>query len=1432
MLAPPPALAAPPQRFSIDPISLMINECMVISSAMRKMSRWSQSGVAAILGAGDLFGEDDGLAQNLGLSALRGNGAAPQANPLHLSFLQLRAILSETSNVNHVESLTLLQPFLLTIELGATLGHVTTLALTAIAKFLDYGIILTRLKNVQNLLVQLALSLTHCRFEASDQNTDDTVLLKVLRLLESIVVGPLSRFLPNAVISEVIQTCLSLACNKRRSEVLRRAAEMAMVAMTLRIFQRLQELEPESASSEDVPTNFAELPADVIGSALVDTDDEADVLTSPAKKSRSSTLDFTPSRKASTADKLEDQFGIVCINEFFAILISMISPSNQYQHMESTRVFALSLITTAIEVSGEDFPKHPSLMGLVADPVSKDVLQIISSTDSPALLQAALRLFCTMAVVLNGHLKSQIELTFNLLFKSILPPATTTDTIKGNKTAVSTRIASSKELIVESISFLWTRSPQFFSQLFVEFDCDFERTDLATSTIQFLCKLALPESALVATDNVPPICLEGILSFISGISERAKTYSANSEVPQHPLIRDREQKNAFIRCTEIFNESPTKGLAALAEEKFISDLNNEKEVAAFLFQKTTRLNKKKLGEYLSKQSNTALLTEFMRLFDFTGLRVDEGLRLMLKAFRLPGEAQQIDRILDAFAVVYGESQEAEETQEEDPEKESVKPDKDSLLILSFSIILLNTDLHNPQIKRPMTLEAYRKNLRGLYNKKDFPEWYLTKIYNSIRDSEIIMPEEYHGTEKWFDDAWHNLISSQSKYAREHGNSISNFDLSTLRQFDKHLFVSIVDEVIETLLQVFKEASDDTFITKLMSSIDKCANICIIYDLKQPVEHLIESLSELTTLTDLRRLNITIDENIRPEIPITQIKIDKKEEIITVSEMAVHFGRDFKAQLATVVLFRLVKKPNCKVTRSWKNIMAIVLTLFENCLINPNLFAEFQRKLSLHPLNKVKPRFIIQRMKPLKDSGLLSTFSSFLKGYSDDPPEPTDQEVESTLSTIDCVRSVRIPEIFDYVAKAEKEELQIFLEIINERFPEYAEEKRRFFETQVMFLFETSVCLSLILDDAAVYKTLVAKLNDYLKSNHVTKKGYARLSTYLFILVRRCDVSYKEAVLESVNHMLQFDKDILVKHGGSLVLPLLSLVDHESTVNELITEEAYWDILKVFGSTSEQSEGILSFMESIVKNTPEEITPSNYLAILNLLDEISSLGAVGAQLEQAQEQENAENTQQSGDTEKGHVGKLIEISKRSISLTGSMAELQQKQSYPLLQALAHQCFNPCREVRTHAVHTLQTTILSSTFTSEFTVAGVYEYGFFPLVSELTRDEVFQTDTLGFPETHLQILNLLSKTFLKFHPELSETDRNKVWLGVVDKFVVVNQVNSAFGAKEVKEQSLEVMKNMILVLQNEFLTPESTELWDDTWKRLDVIYPELREEVTKT
>ena len=68
-------------------------------------------------------------------------------------------------------------------------------------------------------------------------------------------------------------------------------------------------------------------------------------------------------------------------------------------------------------------------------------------------------------------------------------------------------------------------------------------------------------------------------------------------------------------------------------------------------------------------------------------------RTFLAGFRLPGEAQKIDRLMEKFAERYV----------------SCNPDAfksaDVAYVLAYSVILLNTDAHNPQVKNKMSKQV-------------------------------------------------------------------------------------------------------------------------------------------------------------------------------------------------------------------------------------------------------------------------------------------------------------------------------------------------------------------------------------------------------------------------------------------------------------------------------------------------------------------------------------------------------------------------------------------------------------------------------------------------------------------------------------------------------------------------------------------------------
>ena len=46
-------------------------------------------------------------------------------------------------------------------------------------------------------------------------------------------------------------------------------------------------------------------------------------------------------------------------------------------------------------------------------------------------------------------------------------------------------------------------------------------------------------------------------------------------------------------------------------------------------------------------------------------------------------------------------------------------------MLAFSLIMLNTDLHNPSVKHRMTKAEFIRNNRGINNGSDLPEEFLS-----------------------------------------------------------------------------------------------------------------------------------------------------------------------------------------------------------------------------------------------------------------------------------------------------------------------------------------------------------------------------------------------------------------------------------------------------------------------------------------------------------------------------------------------------------------------------------------------------------------------------------------------------------------------------------------------------------------------------------
>mmetsp|Transcript_23388 Transcript_23388/g.59662 ORF Transcript_23388/g.59662 Transcript_23388/m.59662 type:complete len:568 (+) Transcript_23388:7-1710(+) len=151
-----------------------------------------------------------------------------------------------------------------------------------------------------------------------------------------------------------------------------------------------------------------------------------------------------------------------------------------------------------------------------------------------------------------------------------------------------------------------------------------------------------------------------------------------------------------------------------------------------------KLSKNKVGDYLGRSDDDAkaVLQAFIDELDFSRLQFDEALRFFLSLFRLPGEAQQIDRIMQGFAERYHTT------------RPGLFTNADTAFILAFSVIMLNTDAHSAQIEHKMTLKQFLRNNQGIDNGTDLPEDMMTELYTSIVANEIRMEQrEYIAANK-------------------------------------------------------------------------------------------------------------------------------------------------------------------------------------------------------------------------------------------------------------------------------------------------------------------------------------------------------------------------------------------------------------------------------------------------------------------------------------------------------------------------------------------------------------------------------------------------------------------------------------------------------------------------------------------------------------
>ena len=234
-----------------------------------------------------------------------------------------------------------------------------------------------------------------------------------------------------------------------------------------------------------------------------------------------------------------------------------------------------------------------------------------------------------------------------------------------------------------------------------------------------------------------------------------------------------------------FNQKPRTGIDFLLQSPQLrmllpDGIDDTQVIVQFLHQHGPHLNRTLVGEIISEpdEKSQRLLSAFVEYVNFEGMEFDNALRTFLSKFRLPGEAQKIDRIMEKFAHRYYEQN----------IKDNVFPTEDQAYLLAFSLIMLNTDLHNPSIKHKMTCEQFVKNNSDTGLEHDLSPEFLAKMYHCIKEREIKMENE--------DTAFGNSVAVKMGWMTKQGGRIKTW---------KRRWFILSDHV----LYYFKEKQEET-----------------------------------------------------------------------------------------------------------------------------------------------------------------------------------------------------------------------------------------------------------------------------------------------------------------------------------------------------------------------------------------------------------------------------------------------------------------------------------------------------------------------------------------------------------------------------------------------------------------------------------------------
>jgi hypothetical protein len=583
--------------------------------------------------------------------------------------------------------------------------ELSTLALQSLKNYIDNDRVSARLLQI------ITDTVTKTEFTSTESDLVEEGYHQAVRVCRSLVRCKSSNDLTNGSISEIIIFCFRVF-NSKLVKWLRMKSARAIISITRTTFKRLPEFpeDPTLKPSYQIRLRLG-------GAATQSTFKEL--------ANQSITSDNTSAPISSSIRIITERshpYNLAFINDFFCYLASLINPNHEVEItkvIEEKILLGLKLLNLIFNETAKDIGKKSCLLYITRNNICYNIVSILKSVRSIPITSNALNLASDIFIGLRNHLKYQFEALLERLLEML-----------ATNSEQSPEIAATIELktdVLITILELLQNIDHFPHELYYNYDCDPYSNNIYENLVQICSKNCFQQSL---ENHFTPIQLT---SFKCLLANLADIYSAETNIcngfpnTYKDLNEAKKRKRLLWLALDKFNARPKDGIQFIKENQLI--LNNEDLV--LLLKDNLRVDKKVLGEFLSKEENKPIREAFINSLDFTNLRIDEALRFMLEKFRLPGESQLIERILDAFSLHWFD------------QNKGILPNSDSALSLAYAIIMLNVDQHSKKVK-PMTCDEFDKNLLGPKSERIYDRKLLDLIYTSIRDDEIVLPDEQVG----------------------------------------------------------------------------------------------------------------------------------------------------------------------------------------------------------------------------------------------------------------------------------------------------------------------------------------------------------------------------------------------------------------------------------------------------------------------------------------------------------------------------------------------------------------------------------------------------------------------------------------------------------------------------------------------------------------